>query len=56
MDTPVTMAQDREGGGLPPMPPIVSLVRPKGLPILVPQKLMAVYMPSHLPKFYGRGD
>ena len=54
MDTPVTMAQ--EGGGMDPlpipsMPSIDSLVRLRGLPILVPQNLAAVDMPSHLPKF-----
>jgi hypothetical protein len=56
VDTPVTIAQDGEGGGLPPMPPIDPLVRPRGLPILVPQNLAAVDMPSHLPKFYGTKD
>ena len=53
VDTPVTMAQDGEGGGPLPVPPIDLLVRPRGLPILVPQNLVAVDMPSHLPKFYG---
>ena len=56
VDTPVTMAQDGEGGGPPPMPPIDPLVRPRGLPILVPQKLMAVDMPSHLPKYFETKD
>ena len=60
VDTPVTMAQG--GGGIPPIPPappinpIDPLVRPRGLPILVPQNLAAVDMPSHLPKFYGTKD
>ena len=38
------------------MPPIDPLVRPGGLPIVVPQKLHAVDIPSHLPKFYGTKD
>ena len=48
------------GGGIPPLippippiPPIPSidpLVRPRGLQIVVPQGLVAVDMPSHLPK------
>ena len=42
------------GGGIPPpihpIPPINPIVRPKGLPIVVPQDLVAVDMPSHLPK------
>ena len=50
------MAHDGEGGGPPPMPPIDPLVRPRGLPIMVPQNLAAVDMPSHLPKFYGIKD
>ena len=52
VDTPITMAQDGEGGGPLPMPPIDPLVRPRGLSILVPQNLAAVDMSSHLPKFY----
>jgi hypothetical protein len=54
--TPVTMAQ--EGGGMspPPIPPINPLVKLRGLPFLVLQKLAAVDMPSHLPKFYGTKD
>jgi hypothetical protein len=50
------MAQEKEGGGPPPMPPIDPLVRPRGLPILVSQNLVAVDMPSNLPKFYGTKD
>ena len=38
------------------MPPIDPLVRPRGLPILVPQNLVAVDMPSHFFKFYGTKD
>ena len=38
---------------IPPNPPIDPLVRPRGLPIVVLQGLVAVDMPSHLPKFYG---
>ena len=51
------------GGGIPPpippiplFPPIDPQVRPKGLPIVVPQRLAAVDIPSHLPKFYGTKD
>ena len=54
VDTPLTM--DQGGGGnppIPPIPPIDPLVRPRGLPIVFPQNLAAVDMPSHLPKFYG---
>ena len=57
-DTPVTMDQDRDPDPppIPPMPPIDPLVRPRGLPIVVPQNLPEVNMPSHLPKFYGTKD
>jgi hypothetical protein len=53
------MAQ--EGGGMdssptPLIPPIDSLVRPRGLPVLVLQNLAAVNMPSHLPKFDETND
>src|SRR6202048_2343848 len=41
---------------IPPVPPIDPLVRPRGLPIVVPQNLAAMDMPSHLPKFYGTKD
>ena len=37
-------------------PPIGPLVRPRGLRIVVSQGLVAVDMPSHLPKFYGIKD
>ena len=56
VDTSVTMAQDGERGGPPPIPPIDPLVRLRGLPILVPQNLVAVDMPSNLPEFYGTKD
>ena len=57
-DTPVIMDQDRgpDPPPIPPMPPIDPLVMPRGLPIVVPQNLPAVDMPSHLPKFYGTKD
>ena len=60
VDTPVNM--DHGGGGIlpiSPVPPIDSidpLVRPRGLPIVVPQNFVAVDMPSHLPKFYESKD
>jgi hypothetical protein len=60
VNTLVTMAQG--GGGIPPIPPVPPmnpidpLVRPRNLPILVPQNLPAVDMPSYLPKFYGTKD
>ena len=38
------------------MSPIDPLVRPRGLPIVVPQNLAAVDMPSYLFKFYGIKD
>ena len=48
------VAMDLNGGKggpppIPPIPPIDSLVRPRGLPILVPQNLVAMDMPSNLP-------
>ena len=47
------------GGGPPPpppIPPIDPLVKPRGLPILVPQNLVATDMPTNLLKFYGTRD
>ena len=47
------------GGGPPPpqlVPPIDPLVRPRGLPILIPQNLVANDMSANLPKFYGTRD
>ena len=46
------------GGPLPPLPgpPIHPLVRPRGLPIRVPQNLIPLDMRSDLPKFYGTRD
>ena len=41
---------------VPPVPPIDPLVRPRGLPILVPQNLVATDMPTNLLKFYGIKD
>ena len=38
------------------MPPIDPLVRPRGLPIRVPQNLVPLDMPTDLPKFYGTRD
>ena len=57
-DIPVTKDQDRglDPPLIPPMSLIDPLVRPRGLPIVVPQNLPAVDMPSHLPKFYGTKD
>ena len=52
----VTMALDGERRNPPPNPPIDSLVRLRSLPILVPQNLAAVDMPSNLPKFWGTKD
>ena len=54
--SPVTMDPGHGGGAPPPIPLIVPLVRPRDLPIMVPQGLVAVDMPSHLPKFYGTKD
>jgi hypothetical protein len=57
--SPITM-DPPGGGGLPPLilffPPIDPLVRPRGLPIIVPQGLASVDIPSNLPKFYGTKD
>ena len=58
-EPPATMDPNRGGGGpppVPPIPPIDPLVRPRGLPMLVPQNLVAMDMPSNLPKFYGTRD
>ena len=50
----VTSHHGSARSGFPPLIlPIDPLVRPWGLPILVPQNLVAVDMPSYLPKFYG---
>ena len=39
-----------------PIPPIDPLVRPRGLPIIVPQGLPSLDMPSNIPRFYGTKD
>ena len=48
------------GGGIPPpilsILPIDPLVRPRGVPIIVPQGLPSLDIPSNLPKFYGTKD
>ena len=51
------------GGGIPPsippippFPPIDPLVRPRGLPIVVPSGLALVDIPSNLPNVYGIND
>ena len=50
----------RGRGGIPPpiasFPPINPLVRPRGLPIIVPQGLVLVDIPSNLSKYYGTKD
>lgn len=56
VDTPITMAQDGEGGGPPPMAPTNPFVKARNLPILVPQSLVVVDMSSHVSKFYGTKD
>ena len=47
-------------GGIPPpilpIPPIDPLVRPRGLPIIVPQGLPSLDISSNLPKFYETKD
>ena len=51
----VTMDLPGGGGIPPPIPPILPIdlwVRPMGLPIVIPRGLVAVDLPSHLPKFY----
>ena len=54
--SPITMDLPEGGGIPPPFPPIDPLVRPRGLPIIVPQGLVSVDIPSNLPKFYGTKD
>lgn len=49
------------GSGIPPPPiphflPIDPLVKPKGLPIIVPQGMASVDIPSNPPKIYGTKD
>ena len=57
VDTPiVTMAHDGKRGVRLMSPPIDMLVRPRGLPTVVPRKLVVVDMPSNLPKFWGTKD
>ena len=60
VEPPVTMNPNGGGGGGPPpphpVPPIDPLVRPRGLPILVPQNLVPMDMPVDLPEFYGTRD
>jgi hypothetical protein len=48
--SPITMDGGREMDPppIPSIPPIDPLVRPRGLPIVVPQNLQAVDIPSHL--------
>ena len=56
VEYPIPMDPNGGRGGplsIPPVPPIDPLVRPRGLPNLVPQNLVAMDMPSNLPKFYG---
>ena len=63
--SPITM-NPPGGGGIPPLishippipliPHIDPLVRRRTLPVVVPQGLVAVDMPSHQPKFYGTKD
>ena len=56
----VTMNPLSGGGGGPPplqpMPPVDPLVKPRGLPIRVPQNLVPLDMPADLPKFYEMRD
>ena len=60
--SPSTMNPLGGGGIPPPIPPIHPIlpidlvVRPKDLPIVVPQGLVVVDMPSHLPNSYGTKD
>ena len=54
--SPVTMNLRKRGRIPPSIPPIDPLVRPRGIPIVVPQGLVAVDMPSYLSKFYGTKD
>ena len=57
VDTPVvTMAHKGERKAPPLISLIDPLVRPRGLPIVVPRNLAAVDMPSNLPKFWGTKD
>jgi hypothetical protein len=52
----ITMAAPPPRPEPPPFEPIDPLVRPRGLPILVPRNLVALDMPSNLPKFWGTKD
>lgn len=44
------------GGGIPPPIPPLPPFPPIGLPIIVPQDLVSVDIPSNLPKFYETKD
>lgn len=45
---------DDEGRAIPPLDtPIDPLVRPRSLPIQVPQNLATEVVPPNMPKFYG---
>ena len=57
--SPNTMDPLGGGGNPPPIPPFLlidPMVRPRGLPIIVPQGLVSVDIPSNLLKFYGTKD
>ena len=60
VEPPVTMNPPNGGGGGPsplqPMPPTNPLVKPRSLPIRVPQNLVPLDMPADLPKFYETRD
>ena len=61
VEPPATMNPPSGGGGGGPPPPspgpqIQPFVRPRGLPIWVPQNLIPLDMPPDLPKFYGTRD
>lgn len=50
------MANPADHMEAPPLLPINSLVRPNGLPILLPRNLAVLDIPSNLPKFWGTKD
>lgn len=52
----VTMENPQERRKPPPPPPIDPLVRPRGLPIMVPWNLAVLDMLSNMPKFWGTND
>ena len=52
-----TLGTDDQGNNMDPPPPPIDgidpMIRPRGLPIMVPPNLREIPIPTHLPKFFG---